>query len=329
MLKSSVKKLLVQSGATRFASRYAAQGVAILMYHSVVEKPEAQKDSLGGIGHSTETFSKQMELLAREYHPVSLEEVVRFVHGRSSLPRRSVAVTFDDGYADNHNIAIPILNRIGVPAAFYITVECVQKQKLPWPARVRYAVLTTTEENWIDADGRQWPLRDSSEREAAFDKACEFCSKKSGAEQDEFVDELEKQLHSTLRDGPAMMTWDEVRSVTKQGHIVGSHTMTHPNMAHIDQRALKQELAESKRILEQELAGPVVHFSYPCPALQPHWTERTVSLSQECGYQSAVTTNGGMVRRHDNPLHLKRVRPSRDVDCLRANLEMAFLGRRS
>ncbi|HVO63589.1 MAG TPA: polysaccharide deacetylase family protein [Terriglobales bacterium] len=329
MLKSRVKKLLVESGATRVVSRFAKQGVAILMYHSVTDKPEAQEDSLGGIGHPTQMFRNHMESLAREYHPVNLEEIVRFIQGRGNLPRRSVAITFDDGYADNYEVALPILNRIGIPAAFYVTVACVQKRILPWPARVRYALFTTRKTDWVDPDGGQWTLRDSTMRRAAFDKACEYCSKKSGAEQDKFVACLESQLETALIEGPSMMTWDEVRAVAKQGHIIGSHTMTHPNMAHIDDEALNREFTESKQILERELASPVVHFSYPCPALQPHWTEQTVNLSRACGYQSAVTTSGGTVRRDDNPLQLKRVRPTKDVAGLRANLEMAFLGRRS
>jgi peptidoglycan/xylan/chitin deacetylase (PgdA/CDA1 family) len=329
MLKSSVKKLLVGSGATRLASRFRAPGVAILMYHSVVERPEFQETTLGKIGHSAQIFQKQMELLASEYHPVSLEEVLLFVSGRDTLPRRSVAVTFDDGYADNYEVAMPILNQTGVPATFYVTVDCVQKRKLPWPARVRYALFTTPKSEWVDPDRCRWPLGDKTLRGAAFDKACEYCSKKSGTEQDELVAGIEEQLETALAQGPAMMTWDEVRAVVKQGHLIGSHTMTHPNMAHIDEKALKREFAESKRILEQEIGSPIVHFSYPCPALQPHWSESTVQASRQCGYQTAVTTNGGIVRKNNNPLQWKRVRPSNDVAGLRANLEMAFLGRRA
>lgn len=126
-----------------------------------------------------------------------------------------------------------------------------------------------------------------------------------------------------------MMTWEQVRSTVKQGHIVGSHSMSHPNMAHIKQDALRREMADSKRILERELRFPVVHFSYPCPALQPHWSENTVLASRESGYQTAVTTNGGLVRRNDNPLHLRRISPSKNVEGLRANLEITFAGRKA
>jgi peptidoglycan/xylan/chitin deacetylase (PgdA/CDA1 family) len=299
------------------------------MYHNVGEDSEAQNHILGGIGHSTSVFRQQMELIVRDYHPISLEEAFLFIAGRKDIPRRSVVITFDDGYADNYQVALPILNEIGVPATFYITVDCVERGQLPWPSRVRYALFTTETPSWVDPDGRIWPLRDPSLRASAFDRACEYCSKAAGADQEQLVVSIECQLKSTLFNGPSMMTWDEVRAVVKQGHIVGSHTLSHPNMAQIAEAAVTRELVESKKILERELNGPVVHFSYPCPALQPHWNECTVAASRECGYQTAVTTNPGLAHKNDNPLQLKRIKPSKTVDGLRANLELAFVGLRT
>jgi peptidoglycan/xylan/chitin deacetylase (PgdA/CDA1 family) len=147
--------------------------------------------------------------------------------------------------------------------------------------------------------------------------------------QDHFVASLEADLECALEQGPSMMTWDEVRASVRQGHIIGSHSMTHPNMAHIPIDALQREMGESKKILDQELGFPAVHFSYPCPALQPHWNAQTVQVSNESGYQTAVTTIGGLVRRGDHPLHLRRIRPSKNVEGLRANLEVTFAGHRA
>ena len=89
----------------------------------------------------------------------------------------------------------------------------------------------------------------------------------------------------------------------------------------------RTELVDSKRRLEQVLNAPVVHFSYPCPALSPHWTESTRKMSQEAGYQTAVTTVGGAVRINSDPLALHRIRPTKEPDGLRWNLECTFLGR--
>lgn len=329
MLKSLTKRVLVESGATRIASNIAEKGIAILMYHSVADGPDAENDIFGGIGHSTAVFRQQLELIARDYHPLSLADALLFIQGRKDIPRRSVVVTFDDGYADNYQVAVPLLNKIGVPAAFYVTVDCVERKRLPWPSRVRYALFTTQNSSWTDPEDQIWPLHELPLRSQAFERACEFCSKVAGAEQEKLVGSIEAQLKAVLMPGPSMMTWDEVRGTLKQGHIIGSHTLTHPNMAHIEEVALLRELRESKKILERELGVAVVHFSYPCPALQPHWTEHTVAASRECGYETGVTTNPGLARKHDNPLHLKRIKPSKTVDGLRANLEFAFVGLRT
>lgn len=147
--------------------------------------------------------------------------------------------------------------------------------------------------------------------------------------QQDFVTRVENELQCRLPDdwSSLMMNYEQARGLTSKGHIVGSHTMTHPNMAHIDERDAETELAESKRRLEAELQIPVPHFSYPCPALTPHWNERTVAQSRSVGYGSAVTTNGGVVRAGDNPLSLKRIRPTKTASGLRWNLECAFAGR--
>lgn len=328
-MKSWVKRSLVKTGAMRLASRFASPGVAIVMYHSVMDEPRAEANTLGGVIHSTADFRGQMELVARHFSPVTIDDALQFVRGGKDLPARPVVITFDDGYADNYQVAAPVLKAVGVPATFYVTVECVEKQKLPWPARIRYSFLGTKKTAWTEPQGDSWPLNDLEERMRAFERALPYCGKLAGEEQEAFVQSVERELGAGIpRSHQLMMTWDEVRGLVQEGHIVGSHTMTHPNMAHVKRDDLKREFAESKRALEKELRSPVVHFSYPCPVLQPHWAEHTVSESRQSGYETAVTTDGGLVRRNDNPLCLRRIRPTKDVDGLRWNLESVFLGRK-
>jgi peptidoglycan/xylan/chitin deacetylase (PgdA/CDA1 family) len=163
----------------------------------------------------------------------------------------------------------------------------------------------------------------------AFERAAEYCSKLSGTPQDRFVESLGQELE-TEPPKPLqrlIMTWEEVQGLALRGHTVGSHTMTHPNVAQISQDDVQRELGQAKHRLEQELGIPIAHFSYPCPALQPHWAERTVSAARELGYQTAVTVDRGVVRADSNPFSLPRIRPTKTVDGLRWNLESAFLAR--
>jgi peptidoglycan/xylan/chitin deacetylase (PgdA/CDA1 family) len=267
-----------------------------------------------------------MEMISREYRPTTLDDVHLFLTGRKDLPPRAVAVTFDDGYTDNYDTAAPILNDLGIPATFYLTVDCVEKGSLPWPARLRRVLLASSVPNWRAPGGGVWPLKDREQRNQVFAWACEHGAKLAGGEQERWVQSLEAELgngHPTSNER-WMMTWDQARTLARRGHSVGSHSMTHPNMAYVSLKEAERELKLSKHRLEQALGVSIVHFSYPCPALSPHWKEQTVELSRRLGYMTAVTADGGPVRRHDNPLCLRRVRPTKEVEALRWNLERAF-----
>src|SRR5215469_7744134 len=177
-MKDLAKRAILASGAMRLISPGAS--AAILMYHSVMPDPTAHADSLGGIIHSESEFRAQMELLRRDYHPLSLEEVVGNLKTGKPSPKRSVVVTFDDGYTDNSEVAMPILNELGIPATFYVTVDCVERRKLPWPSLLRFAFRQTKLLAWTDSQGKSWPLDDADSRERAYLASCDTCCQLSG-----------------------------------------------------------------------------------------------------------------------------------------------------
>lgn len=326
-MRDWAKRVILGSGALRLAESFRGPSGAILMYHSVLPNPSLWIDSFGEIAHSASVFRGQMGLLARDFHPITLDEAVKYVR-LGSLPKRSVIVTFDDGYADNYEVAMPILNQAGVPATFYVTVDCVENRRQPWPSRLRFAFRTTKLANWKDSTGRPWRLNLPAQREEAFLSLCDVCCQLSGTAQEIFVGRVEQELETEMPCEPSvMMSYDHMRALQRHGHTVGSHTMTHPNMAYLKEDQASHELRESKRRLELHLETPIRHFSYPCPALSPHWSTQTLEQSRVAGYETAVTTDNGLMRSGDNPLCLKRLRPSKTIEGLRWNLESAFAGR--
>jgi hypothetical protein len=92
-LKARTNSALNRSGILRLARGLAWAGVAILRYHSVQDDPARFEHSIGaGIIHSTRCFSEQMQLLARRYNPVTLDDALRFLNGEKRLPRRPVSL---------------------------------------------------------------------------------------------------------------------------------------------------------------------------------------------------------------------------------------------
>jgi peptidoglycan/xylan/chitin deacetylase (PgdA/CDA1 family) len=333
--KVVIKKVLVNCGALPLAVHLAPSAAVILMYHSVQDQPGEFANSIGtGIIHATSVFERQMELISRRFHPVTLEEILSFLNGETKLPERAVAVTFDDGFADNAEIAAPILAHYGIRAVFYVTASLIGTKDPPWYSRLRFAFATTRRSEWLDpGTGRTHLFGAPDERENALLAAFDSCASLAGNEQEETIGRIEAYLESDLRansDGLRfMMDWDQVKRLSREGHIIGSHTLTHPNLAHVESKEiLRTELSESKRKIEEAIGSTVEHFSYPHPALSPQWNEETVAMTRRVGYCSAVTTTPGPVRASADPLRLKRIGARRPEHQFLWNLEWTFLGRR-
>lgn len=328
--KQLAKSALLATGALRLAGEVARHGIVILMYHSVFEGPDPHQNSLD-MGHSAEIFRRQMEIVARQYDVITMDEIPMFLSGEKWMPRWPVAVTFDDGYADNFEVATPILNHYGIPAAFYVTTRCIDKNQLPWIARLRRAFRTTARQSWNAPHGCILSLANRDLRETARIVASECCARLAGEEQEQTAKGIESALDIDLasQGDCRMLSWDQLRRMVHSGHIVGSHTVSHPNLAHVGGAELLAELVESKGRLEHELGVPVVHFAYPNPILTPHWTKRTVFAIRQADYRTAVIATPGIVRQTDDSLCLPRVASSRKLDAFRWNLECAFLGRKA
>ena len=329
--KNTAKKVLMASGALRLAHKLAAPAAVILCYHSIQDRPEQYANTIGcGCIHATSIFERQMEWIARRFSAVSLDDILLFLKGEKSLPPRAVAVTFDDGYKDNFRIAAPILNRFGIPGAFYVLVDAVDRSKAPWYCLLRHAFMTSRNPHWKDpATGVIHELTDSQNRIPIFLGVAGLCSKSSAPEREALVLNAMRTLDpaSFPNESGLMMTWDDARALQKSGHIVGSHTMTHPNLAHVSAAEAHSEMADSKLKLEKELEGPVKHFSYPHPALNPQWNESTLKTSAELGYATAVTTAYGAVRAGARPLAIPRTYIPREESEFRWHIERTFVFR--
>jgi peptidoglycan/xylan/chitin deacetylase (PgdA/CDA1 family) len=327
--KRWLSKALLRSSILSFATRLVARNAAILMYHSVVGDPQLT-DHILGISRARASFERHMQTLARNFSPVTIDDIVQFAKSGRDLPPRAVAVTFDDGFADNYDVALPILNRYGVPATFYVMVAAVANGVLPWYCSIRSAFYNTQKsECLIPGCVGTFRLTSPEERNQAMTAAWEQGARMTGNRQDEFVRRMEHELEvdPVKCQHGLMMNWNQVRALRKAGHSVGAHTLSHPNLAHVSETEARSEIVESKKRLETEIGEPVEHFSYPHPALNPQWSARTLAITREAGFKSAVLTTHGPVRAGDEPLALKRINTPPDCDQFAVNLYRTFLDR--
>ncbi len=330
LLKSTVKKAFVRSRVLNVASRFASPAIVILRYHSVLDATESQAKSIGPtIIHRLKLFKQQMDVVARLYNPVTLDEVDSSLK-TGNITKKSVAITFDDGFKDNYTYAFPILEQYRLKAAFYITTSSIESDHPPWFCRLQHAFRNTTETAWCDSfKGVKYPISEPNEWRIAFLTASKRCSVLIGEEQDRVIGRIEEDLGISpiTSNADLMMNWKEIRALHQHGHIIGSHTQSHPNLAFVGENELSSELQGAKQTIENRINAPVHHFSYPSPIGQPHWNDKTIAMAKASGYQTSVTCTRGRNLAGGNALALKRMAVPFTIADFVWNLELCFLGR--
>jgi len=223
----------------------------------------------GVVDASPAAFEQQIATIRRYFDPVGIADVMRFVDG-GSLPRNPVLVTFDDGYLDNRAIALPILQRYGVPAVFFVSTHYVTQRRVFWWDRINYLVKTSTRERLALTYPREISFDLRTDRQPVIYALLRIVKTWPVLDLGRFLDELagaagitwDDDLDHRLADA-MLMTWDHVRELRAAGMDVQSHTRTHRVLQTLSAADLCDELQGSRRELEQELGEPVRAISYP------------------------------------------------------------------
>jgi peptidoglycan/xylan/chitin deacetylase (PgdA/CDA1 family) len=241
--------------------------LTVLNYHRVNVKEAGADVDEGVIDVVPEGFERQLELVREHFTPVALADVLALLEG-AEPPPNPVLVTFDDGYRDNLEIAVPLLRRHGIRATFFIATGYVSGRRLFWWDRIAWTVkharhrrfrLEYPEVQEVDLE-----TAGACERLLQVVKDCRrldlgrFLADLAGASAAPWTSSVESALVDRL-----VMRWDDVRALRSAGMDVGSHTRTHRVLQTLPAEALAGELEGSRADLEAELDEPVRAIAYP------------------------------------------------------------------
>jgi peptidoglycan/xylan/chitin deacetylase (PgdA/CDA1 family) len=243
----------------------------VLTYHRFALPDGAGVFDEGVADTTLETFERQMSLLKRWFNVLPLEDLFQFRTGRP-LPPNPVFVTFDDGYKDGFDIALPILKRYGIRATFFVATDYVDQRRLFWWDKVHLIVKSSPKESFeLSYPARlSFRLRTDDERLATARALIRLIKDEHGLELERFLDEVSQACGSSIgrleerrmADG-LLMTWDHLRGLRDAGMGVQSHTRSHRTLQTVPLTQLRNELGGSREVLEKELGEPVRAIAYP------------------------------------------------------------------
>jgi peptidoglycan/xylan/chitin deacetylase (PgdA/CDA1 family)/CelD/BcsL family acetyltransferase involved in cellulose biosynthesis len=210
------------------------------------------------------------------------------------LPRRAVALTFDDGYRDNLDLAVPLLEELRLPATFFVVPGLLSGETRAWWEILGWGFARSTRTT-VPWDGRILPMRGRSGR-SSFMWVAEQLKTCDQAGRDRLLTELLELLQpeGEPNDRDLFLDWDGARELVRRGFSVGSHSMRHAILARETAEEQARDLIASRRRLESELDAPMELLSYP-NGTRADYDANTVSAVRRAGHSFAFGIHAGIV----------------------------------
>lgn len=287
----------------------------ILLYHRIIDDHSEYLNKGPVVHHHIKHFKKEIPYLRGNYKILGMDEVVHHMKMDIGFEKPSLAITFDDGYLDNYTFAYSVLKKHGVVATIYLTTGLIETSESTWTDRIELSFLKTKEDYFslpaIFGDNKV-RIKTKKEKEQANIKVSEALKLMSDGERRKLMRELFEVLKldgSCVENQRSrlMLNWDEVQKMAKDGIIIGSHSHTHPILSQMPLQDAKEEIFNSKKIIEENLGMRVKHFAFP-NGREEDFSEELREYCREIGFESVASVVYGMNDTgENNTLSLKRI----------------------
>jgi peptidoglycan/xylan/chitin deacetylase (PgdA/CDA1 family) len=220
-------------------------------------------------------------------------------------------ITFDDGFRNFANVAYPVLRAKSLPVTVFLSSGLIGSSELFWFDRVERVLLQNRLQEISLRVGHRRLQIVLREKEQAIKQLVEEMKALSYSERERVLAELVRMSGDSkmesLGDEYLPMSWEEVRELAKDKNVTfGSHTVSHSIVRWLGEEDLHREIVQSKKTLEDNLQGPIEHFSYPNGQAKD-FNHRAKKLLALAGYKSASTTIEDLNYQDTDCFELRRI----------------------
>jgi peptidoglycan/xylan/chitin deacetylase (PgdA/CDA1 family) len=262
-------------------------GLVVVNHHRIGDPGDSPFDRALWTA-SAEDLDARVRFLVRNFDVVGPDDVADLG------PGRHVLITFDDGYRDNHTLALPILREHGATAAFFLTTDFLDVPGLAWWDEIAWMVRTSPRASLV-LDGAAVGF-DEPDRTAAVSALVDRAKALPGRALGPYLDRVAEATGSgrapcMVADGQ-WMTWRMARELLAAGMHVGGHTVTHPILARLEPDLQRREILGCRERLQAELGIPMRWFSYP-NGDRGSFDAHTRAALADAGVELAFSFDGG------------------------------------
>jgi peptidoglycan/xylan/chitin deacetylase (PgdA/CDA1 family) len=280
--------------------------LSTLIFHRVLASPDPLL--MGEV--DADRFDSICTWIKRWFNVLPLGKAIHQLYA-GELPPRALAISFDDGYADNSTVAAPLLSKHGLPATVFVASGCLNGGCM-WNDGL-IDVVRRTGKKELDLRGLDLGLdglavQTMGERREAIDTLIRALKYRDPDVRQCTVGQVALRAQVTPRTD-LMMTTAQLQQLAAHGVEVGAHTVSHPILARLSRSQARAEIETGRSQLQSLLGRRVPLFAYPNGKPHVDYNKSTVELVKEAGFEAALTTAWGVSTPLSDRFQLARFTP--------------------
>lgn len=255
------------------------------LFHRVSPQRDELWDPMD-VGH----FEKCIKYISNHYEVICIEQLPEL---KNEFKKHKYAtISFDDGYKDNLKYALPVLNKYGIKASFYVATECIDKNIPTWTHLLEY-LFQHTQKSHVDRDfdflSDAFTVKELDTRSKRVEyvrKLIPYLKTLTDQQRKRIIDKI-VQTFSDVTMPRFMMSWDDLKKLSKEGHYIGSHTVSHPLLDKItDENEIRAELLDSGNAIKKHIGYFPITIAYPIGS----YNANIIRICKESGYEIGLAT---------------------------------------
>lgn len=296
-----------------YIGRLSDSGLAIFLFHGVIEKSEYAVRNYTKKHLDKKSFVELMEGLRAGGQAMTMDEVVRHCKEGIPFPARAYAITFDDGFENNYSVAAPILEKLNIPATFYVTTDFVDRNQMSWIDRIEYCLEATPKGalTFPWASGvRQFST--AQEKIQILNEIRKHVKSDQSINQDTFVSGIfsqcnREEIFSSDDALDCKMNWAQVQTLVQNPlFTVGGHAHRHAILSFLTPDELDEEVRTSIELLHTRAGITPIHYSYP-EGLAHCYSDEVIMSLKKYGVTCCPTAEDGLNTNKTDLFRLKRI----------------------
>jgi peptidoglycan/xylan/chitin deacetylase (PgdA/CDA1 family) len=261
------------------------------MYHRIADPGSAHMFWPGLISTTPAEFERQMRVLSGLYRFISVDELLEVRRGERPAAERSLLLTFDEGYADFHEHAWPVLKRYGIPATMFVATAFPDSAEAFWWDELYHALWASRRRDPVRTRDGIFHCATARDRRATLRAVHALVAGLPHATAMRLVKEVVDQLDVPPLEGD-VLPWATLRSLVDAGVTVAAHTHSHPRLTHVDAESLERELRVCQDVLGQQLGAAPPVIAYPAG----DQNREVIAAARRTGFEIGFSTRRGVNR---------------------------------